>query len=134
MKKVTIKIRGFTFHKEVENPAGDGTTTVSDFATQGQEVEVNDADYKFGESIGAFVTDKDESEGGDSDVVSIADASDDELDVWLEEEAPTVGDLLDLVGDDKESAQRVLDAEDRVTNGDPRKSLADGLNKVIEAD
>lgn len=47
---------------------------------------------------------------------------------------PTVQSLLAAVGDDKELAARVLQAEETATKGDPRSSLKAGLDKVIAAE
>lgn len=130
-KEVTIKIRGFTYLKKVADPVNpDNETQVSAIAWRGETVEVSDADFEKGTALGAFVT-GDEGEGG-SAPFSVVDASDDELDAYLEEEGPNVGDTVALAEGDPESAQRLLDAENRVTEDEPRQGVVDGLNKVIE--
>jgi hypothetical protein len=50
---------------------------------------------------------------------------------WMERQQK-VSDVLAMVGTNPELAQAALDAEVSVTGGEPRKSLKEGLEKVIE--
>ena len=130
MPEVTIAIRGFTYMREVPDPLDrDKSTYVSAFATRGQTVEVSDAEYEQGQALGAFTTNDEEAPEG---AFSVVDASDDELDDYLNEESPNVSETVALAGNDPESAQRILDAEERVTDGEPRQGVEDGLTKIIE--
>lgn len=54
---------------------------------------------------------------------------DSELDELLKQ---GVKQILDTVGDDKELAERVLTAEQAASKGDPRSTLVEGLEKVIQ--
>lgn len=130
MPEVTIRIRGFTYYKQVENPTDpDHKLTVAQFATRGQTLEVSDADFERGQEIDAFVTD---GEDGDAPTdFAVVDASDDELDEYLEENNPNVSETIALAGNDPESAQRLLESERRVTEGEPRQGVVDGLEKII---
>lgn len=56
-----------------------------------------------------------------------------ELAEWLENESPTINDILEAVGDDKDLAHRMLQAENIATDGDPRKGLEVGLTRIIES-
>lgn len=105
-----------------------------------------------GERLGAFYTDaelaaglagaqhqtvKVSSEQLDGEPVELNELGPDELVLYLEgngEKPPTVQDVLDDVGDDKDLARRMIDAETRRSPDDPRTSLVSGLNRVIESD
>jgi len=59
-----------------------------------------------------------------------------ELADWLkgetagQEKAPTINEVLETVGADKEFARRMLQAENIATDGDPRKGLEAGLQRI----
>lgn len=133
--EVKIKIRAFTYGQLVADPVNpDNQTLVSQVAMRGETVEVNDADYAKGVELGAFAeADGEPIDGGSLVGRSVVDLSDDELDELLETESPNVGETVALAGNDPESAQRILDAEERVTDGEPRQGVEDGLTKIIEA-
>lgn len=63
-----------------------------------------------------------------------------ELAEWLATDNPesgrawTINDVMEKVGDDKDLAQRMLQAEHIRGDGDPREGLVAGLNKVIAGD
>jgi len=57
-----------------------------------------------------------------------------ELAEWLETEKPTIDEVLQAVGDDKELAHRMLQAENIATDGDPRRGLEAGLTRIIQGD
>jgi hypothetical protein len=133
MAERQIKIRGFTYTADL----GEGRT-IRRFATRGAKVDLNAEDVKRGEEIDAFgdpneVPDPDEV-SSEVEFTNVVDMSDDELDVWLEEDSPPVKEVIAAAEDDPESAVRLLDAEKRVTDGDPRKGVLDGLTKIIEAE
>jgi hypothetical protein len=48
--------------------------------------------------------------------------------------SPKVADVIAAVGDDKELAQKALDAEKFATSGDARSTLKSGLEKVLSAE
>lgn len=47
---------------------------------------------------------------------------------------PTINEVLDAVGDDKELAHRMLQAENIATDGEPRKGLEVGLARIIQGE
>lgn len=132
METKTIKIRGFTYYKEVPHPSTPGDTIIqAAFATRGETVELSKTDVERGEAIDAFVSDEENAEevAQEFDVV---EASDDEIEEYLENETPNIKKTVALAKGDPESAQRVLDAEKSVTGGAPRKGVEDGLTEIIE--
>lgn len=62
---------------------------------------------------------------------NISELGEYELAEWIKETEPTINDILDLVGDDKEFAHRMLQAENIATDGEPRKGLEAGLSGII---
>lgn len=130
--EVKIKIRAFTHYEDVPNPSNpDETIAVSRLANQGETVEVSDADYERGLRFGAFFT-EDEGSADAASEFSVVDASDDELDDYLLAEEPNVDATIALANGDSESAQRILDAENRVTDGSPRKGVTEVLKPLAE--
>jgi len=49
---------------------------------------------------------------------------------WLTNESPTVDEVLAQVGDDPARAKAMLEAENNVTGGSPRKGVVEGLEGV----
>lgn len=54
-----------------------------------------------------------------------------ELAEWIKETQPTINDVLEHVGEDKEFAHRMLQAENIATDGEPRRGLEEGLSRII---
>lgn len=125
--EVKIAIRAFTYHKEIEDPSTGNKTIVSDLATKGQVLEVSDADFERGSRLGAFADDTEPT--GPAGGFSVVDASDDEVDEYLLENEPNADATVALAGDDPESAQRLIDAEER-TREEPRKGVLEKLEKI----
>lgn len=51
---------------------------------------------------------------------------------WIESEKPNASETIAAAGDDPAAAQTVLEAESVATKGDPRKGVADSLQKIID--
>lgn len=131
MPTAKIKMRAFTYYESVPHPSNpDQTIKKSRIARRGEEVELSDEDYARGESLDAFVTDEDEQD--EQAEFNVVDASDDELVDWIEDESPTVAEVVEAANNDPESARRLLAAEDSVTDGEPRKGVEEGLTAIIE--
>lgn len=100
----------------------------------GQLIEVNDADYVRLKNAGCIV-DEDEviavGDGEDVQVLDVRTASVEELADWIREEKPTAHDVVQASGGEPDLAQSLLEAENAATDGEPRKSVLDGLSKVI---
>ena len=97
-----------------------------------------------GERDGAFYTsdelkNKDNPGAATAEAVSsgnLSELGEHELAEWLKTgsdgKAPTVNEVLEAVGNDKDLANRMLAAENIATDGDPRKGLETGLTAIIE--
>ncbi len=90
-----------------------------------------------GENIGAFYT-QDEldvlagKKAAPQAVEDLSSAGEFELAEWIKNDKPTVDEVLEKVGDDKDLANRMLQAENIATDGDPRKGVELGLTAIIE--
>lgn len=144
--KARVINRGHSYYGDVQDPANaDNTIRKASFATHGQVIEVSDEEFKRGEELDALARPddtvlvgktyrlkQDGSDDSDTTVTDVMDASDDELIIWLQEENPTIPEVVDAVGDDPENAQRALDAEESATGGEPRQGLVDKLEAIID--
>jgi hypothetical protein len=111
----------------------DAEVAEADYAL-GQLIYLNDADYMRLKNAGAVV-DADavlsrEDEAGEQ-VLDVTSASSEELAAWIREDKPNANDVVQASGGEPELAQKLLDAEVQATDGEPRKSVLDGLSKVI---
>jgi hypothetical protein len=121
--------------------AGQPVTTVK-IADQGETVELSDQEIERGEALGAFEgTDsvpsapmvdgnsRQEVEARGEAPLNLATATDDQLDGWVA--GATAADVTDAAGEDPALAGRLLDAEERATDGQPRKTVEQKLTAVI---
>jgi len=141
--KRVVKNHGFRYlAKQGEDAAGNPILTPVS-VNRGDTVTVDQIGklaLKQGEETGAFYT-KDELEGntGGPEVPAASDlssAGEFELAEYLRSgkdgKAPTINEVLEAVGNDKDLANRMLAAENIQTDGDPRSGLEHGLTKIIE--
>jgi hypothetical protein len=137
MHKVKIKFKAFPYFTESVGIKPDGTqgkVAVEKLARRDDEIEVNDFDYEKGVRLGAFYDgDEPEPEVAEREI-DVASADVDELAEWIEEDSVSVKDLVAAAGDDRQVAQKLLDAETQATGGQPRKTAVSGLEAIIEAD
>lgn len=54
-----------------------------------------------------------------------------ELADWMLEQQPTIPEVLEAIGDDKDLAARMLEAENFATGNDPRAGLAEAVAKIV---
>lgn len=106
-------------------------------ASRFDEVDIPlDEDVERGEAMGAFFTDeevaamKGESPAAGADGLNFDDQ--DALVRWIKEEKPNASAVVSAADDDPDKAMALLDAEEEATGGQPRKTVADGLQKVID--
>jgi hypothetical protein len=62
------------------------------------------------------------------------DASLDDAQAWLRSARPTAPQVVAAANDDPEAAETLLEAERLVRSGDPRKTVEEGLQAVIDGD
>jgi pyruvate/2-oxoglutarate dehydrogenase complex dihydrolipoamide acyltransferase (E2) component len=131
MPKQEIKIRSFVWKEKFET--FDGKTRVRNrMASRGEVVELDEATTKFGESMGAFVTDEDREEAASEDVLDLAETveemGDDELMNWVSD--ATIPQIMNVTKADTSLISRILDAENKATGNDPRAGLVEGLARL----
>jgi hypothetical protein len=150
--EVRVRIRELGYTKIVEDELGNErlvTTTAygpgapqladADPETQqyGQLIELNDEAYERHKFWNNIVDEEDvqaqmEGEGEeDEEVIDPATASVEDLARWIEQERPTVNDVVQASDGNPETAQKLLEAETQAHDGEPRKGVVDGLGVVI---
>lgn len=133
MESRKIRIRAFSYFREVEDEATGQDVIRPMVAQRGETVELTEAEIKKGERLNAFVVESDESDDDapnevDDDFVELA--GEDELIAFVESRnAPQVVAAAD---GDAEKAKRLLEAE-KASEGEDRKTVVEGLGAVISA-
>lgn len=127
-------------------------------ASFGEEVEIPDDQIARGEELGAFFSDEDAEairagtysgpvahllpgqrripQAAEGDVIALGDldvanADAAEIAAYIQEHKLTVGDTVALAGDDKDLAEKILDAEEIATQGSPRAGVEKGIEAVM---
>jgi len=151
-----IKALQFPVHVKTSNPMFPDAEVIQERTlTQGDKVTVHELGLialEKGERLGAFYTDEELAAGNrgpseavkvsseelDGDPVQLSELGEGELVLWLSGEstgkAPTVPEVLEAVGEDKDLAKRIIEAENQRDKDDPRKSLIDKLTTVAESE
>jgi hypothetical protein len=143
MADKTIKHLQFWYTKQMKR--GGKTVTAEQIAYQGDTVDITDPeDLARGEEHGAFYTDaelaafageapeQDASGGGVDKPEDFAAASVDDIADWMEDSGATIPDLLEIANDNPEAANKILEAENKIQSGDPRKGLVEGLTTILD--
>lgn len=129
MAERTIKHRAFAYYKEEEDAVTGNKVRREYLARRGDTVDLSAADIRRGEAYNAFVTEDDEEDTSAS--IDVSTASEDELQEWIEEEQPTVKEVVDAADGDPDTARRLLAAEEGATGGSPRKGVVEGLGTIL---
>lgn len=116
---------------------------------ESQEFADRASDYKRGQLIelmpqayvgliqSGAVADFQTVEGSDEEVeeeevlLDVNTATVDELTEWIQQEHPTVNDVVQASDGDADVAQKLLEAETQAQSGEPRKGVVEGLTAVI---
>lgn len=152
MDERTVKVRGFVYHKEGENPYQPGTVTVRQaIAVRGDKLDYNSlspGDKQRADENDVFYTEEEaarlDEQGNlqaappelstqDGEIILDENSSVEELAAWIAEDSPKIDEVLELA-DSPEMAQKLLDAENQATDNDPRKGLLEGLTRIISSD
>lgn len=135
MAERVIKHKAFRYY--VETPSltdPDGTVLRQRVARRGEKVDLREVDAHRGDQLDAFYTEAElKAQGGEE--VAEADASGksvNDLIDWLEEEKPTAPQTINAANGDPEVASRLLEAEESVTGRQPRSTVTDALEKIID--
>jgi len=106
-------------------------------ASRFDEVDIPlDEDVERGEAMGAFFTDEEVAAmKGESPAAAANGLNFDDPDAlvrWIKEDKPNAGEVVNAADDDPDKAMALLDAEEEATGGQPRKTVSDGLQKIID--
>lgn len=131
METREIKIRSFVYEEPYED--FDGTTRMaSKQAKRGDVVELDPYWIRYGDDMGAFVTEADREVEEDEDVIDTAEAveemGDDELMNWVSDS--TIPQVLGVAKADPSLCKRILEAENAATGNDPRTGLVEALARI----
>jgi len=146
-----VRALSLAYTVAVEDPSGMKTVELRE-AKRGETVTVDQIGtlaLRKGESSHAFYTDDEREkveQGQDPDSIgtgasasgsSISEMGEYELAEYIKGSNPdgkelTVQQTVDLAGNDKDLAHRVLQAENIATDGEPRKGVETGLTAIIE--
>lgn len=140
----------FGYTVQLNDPAGNTILSAAD-AARGDEVsivQIGILNLKKGEDNHSFYTTRElellrnpaaaAAAGPTVTADNLSEQGEYELAEWLKTvdpetgKEPTIDQVLEAVGDDKELAHRMLQAENVATDGDPRKGLEAGLTRIIQ--
>lgn len=117
MAERTVRILGFRYTDE---------EGIERMARQGQTFDFSDEDTARGDADGAFVTEETAVVG---EATISAASTDDELEAFVKD--AKVGEVVEAAGGDAEFANRLLEAENGATGGEPRSGVLKGLTAVV---
>lgn len=137
--EVQIKIRAFPYYVKVADPVTGEPRTEERVARRGDVIELSDNDFARAERFGAILTDEERDAttaetppAGDASVVP-EDATAAELSEWIKSTKPTVDTVVERSDDDPAIAQKLIEAENLATGGQPRATLVSRLQDIIDA-
>lgn len=127
--EVKIKIRAFPYYEDVKDPVSGETRPQERIARRGDVVELSDEDYARAKKFDAFVDPDAEIPAPDDQPPP--DDSVEGLAKWLQDEKPSVDDVLERADGDPQLAEKLIEAENLASGQQPRTTLVDGLQKII---
>lgn len=135
MAERRIKHLFFTYSVEEDSPYEiDKKILVEKIAYRDQVVDIpREQDVLRGEKFDAFYTEDDNlvtTEAGEE--VPVSDLDDEELVSWIREDKPSAPEVVKAANGNPDQAVRLLAAENAATGNDPRKSVAEPLQKIID--
>lgn len=140
-----VKIKHAQFLYYVESPVpGDKPALGRRIAMRNEIVDIpRDEDLERGKAADALVETSqltDDNEAAEEDAASESPPaeglnfdSQDELVIWLQENKPTVPQTIAAADGNADKAEALMDAEEEASGGQPRKSVMEGLQKILDA-
>lgn len=130
--RVTIGVRAFPYYVDGEDPVTGKTQRVEKIAVRGEEVVLSDLDLRRAERFGAIGTpiDPPVEPSGEFDPET---ASVPEIANWLRMVKPDAESTVDAANGDSGTAQKLLEAENLATGGEPRDVVVQDLTEIIQA-
>lgn len=132
--EVVVAFKAFPYFVTREDEYTGEEIQVELLGRRGETIKVNHRDFLKGQRLGAFETSEDTSEPEAPEATETPDlqeASVSEISPWYSEQKFTVKDVVNLVGEDPDLAQKMIEVEAHVTGGSPRPTLVEALSKVI---
>lgn len=130
MVKRTVHHLFYSYATTLKDEAGRDVATVLT-GQRGDTIELSEAEARRGDALGAFTPD---GPGGgelppDGPSFNAMGATDEDLDSFVT--GANAPEVVEAAGDSPAAAERLLDAEERVRQGNPRKSVMGPLEDVI---
>lgn len=125
-------------HPEIDPDSQEYADLVSDFQ-RGQLINLREYQYVGLIRTGAVRDVKYEGDDNvevdeDEELIDVGSASVDELADWIRQvppNKPTVQDVVNASGGDPDIAKKLLEAESKAHDGEPRKGVLEGLTAVV---
>lgn len=151
----TVKHLLFTYHVIAPSPMIPGEEIIMEkTARRGDEIYLDELGTMYlarGEQLGAFFTDEElaafekagvdpantgelpqgQIEAAEGEGVNFKELGAPEMAEYLEDNQPNVDETLALVEGDADAARRLLEAENIVTDNDPRAGVEKGIERII---
>lgn len=146
--EVRIKIRAFPYYVDEPDPITGEDVKKERLARRNDVVDLSDADLARAKRFDAIHVDEDgeptvdlvsseetpPAETVDLDNVDVQTASPEVLAEWIKTKKPTVDEVVDEANEDPAVASRLLQAENLATGQQPRSTLAERLQEIIDGD
>lgn len=139
MKTIQIKIKAFPYYADEHDDISGEDVRVEKLARRGDVIEVDQADYVRAMKHDAavdFDPGAEPAEAEDQEPVDLdfGEATSAEIAEFMQSNKLSVKALMERIGDSEEIAQKVYDAEIDITGGEPRSTLLDELDQLIDLD
>jgi hypothetical protein len=145
---VKIKILAFPYYEDDVDPVTGNDVKLERMAYRNDEVELSDIDLERAKRFEAFYADEDGEpvlgeeaspetppEGEvDLDNLDAATASADQLAAWIKKSKPTVDEVVDEANEDPAIASKLIEAENLATGQQPRSTLIDRLQEIVDGE
>lgn len=139
LQEVTIAIRAFPYYYDVRDLVTGVVVRQERVAVRGETVALAPYDMQRAEKFDAIVTEQraegeptQREPGWDVNAQSLDDATVEDVSLWIQKEKPTVAEVVEEANNDPTRARKLLDAENHATGGQPRSTLEEQLNEIIE--
>lgn len=142
--EVLIKIRAFPYYTDKVDPVTDRPVRQENVAVRGDKVVLSDVDLERAKRFDAILVDEDGDpvteitppvvdEEAEVTQPNLETASAEEISVWLKKEKPTVDEVVAASNENVEVSKKLIEAENLATGNQPRKSLVERLDAIIDA-
>lgn len=143
LEEVTIAIRGFPYYVDVRDLVTGRMVRQERVAMRGETVSLAPWDYQRAVKFNAIAVSTEEGEGGttpvaaerepgwDPNTQSLDEVNVEDVSLWISGSRPTVSEVVEEANSDPDRAQKLLDGERHATGDQPRSTLIEQLEEII---